>query len=62
MDYDYITKFEFNILNSDKKFKLSNFETIDKPYKDSKNYIRKYPTKVDKDHILKSDIDSISII
>lgn len=57
MDYDYITKFEFNILNSDKKFKLSNFETIDKPYKDSKNYIRKYPTKVDKDHILKSDID-----
>jgi hypothetical protein len=36
MDYNYIKNFEFKILNSDKKFTLSKYQTTD-------GYINKYP-------------------
>lgn len=56
MDYEYIKNFRFNILNSEKTFILSNFETIDTIYNEKK-YINKYPIKKDEKHIQKSDID-----
>ena len=56
MDFDYISNFNFDILNNTKKFKLSDFETIDKII-DGKKYINKYPIKKDSKHIQKSDID-----
>jgi len=48
MRYEYIYNFEFDILNSDDKYILKNYETID-------GYIRKYPP-TQKDKNLKSDI------
>lgn len=42
MDYDYISKFEFEILNSKDTFILSNYKTIN-------GIIEKYPTKDKKD-------------
>ncbi|ACD65861.1 MAG TPA: hypothetical protein DEA57_01425 [Sulfurihydrogenibium sp.] len=38
MNYDYIRDFEFKLLNSNKRFILSNYETID-------GYIHKYPPR-----------------
>lgn len=54
MNYDYVKSFQFDILNSDEKFSLNQFETID----DNK-FIRKYPTKdpLNKEKILTSDIN-----
>lgn len=56
MTYDYIKNFEFEILNNEKRYKLTNFETIDTIVNGEK-YIRKYPTKKDRANIVKSDID-----
>lgn len=56
MSFDYIKQFKFSILHSDKTFVLKNFQTIDDIY-DNEKYIRKYPTKTDKNHIETSDID-----
>lgn len=39
MDFSYIKNFDFNILNSEKKFKLLNFKTTD-------GFIYKYPKEV----------------
>lgn len=56
MDYEYIKSFKFDILDSNKKFVLSKFTTIDDLYNGDR-YINKYPIKIDKEHIKKSDID-----
>ena len=56
MTYEDIRKFNFEIFDSDKRFVLGNFETIDALINDE-SYIRKYPIKRDKMHIKKSDID-----
>lgn len=42
MTFEYIQNFGFNILGSDDKFRLNNFNTID-------NWLSKYPTKVGKE-------------
>lgn len=56
MAFEEIQNFEFEVMGQNKIFKLSSFETIDTVI-NGKSYIRKYPIKKDKLHIIKSDID-----